>query len=71
MKKKREDEEAVEVQRQADEDTKKKGSVQPPVSFFACLLWQFGSQLGFQSGQVVLPINVMAGPSKHKVSGHT
>ena len=38
VKKKQEDEEAVEAQRKVNEDAKKKGSVQPPVSF-ACFLW--------------------------------
>ena len=36
-KKKQEGEEVVEAQRKVDEDAKKKGSVQPPVSF-ACFL---------------------------------
>ena len=35
-KKKKEDEEVAEAQRKADRDAKKKGLVQPPVSFF-CL----------------------------------
>ena len=41
VKKKKEDKEAAEAHRKVYKDAKKRGSVQPPVSFLACLLWQF------------------------------
>ena len=70
LRKKKEDEDAAEAQWKLDEAAKaaKKLLVQPPVSWFACLLGA-GSYLGFQTGPVVPPKSMMAGLSKRKVSG--
>ena len=54
-KKKKEDEAAVEVQWKADKATKKKVSVQPLVSSFACLLQQSKTNLVSSLGQLSHP----------------
>ena len=54
-KKKKEDKEAVEAKWKADEDTKKKVSVQPLVSSFACLLQRSRTNLVSSLGQSFHP----------------